>query len=91
MSDAIDRAPKETVEKRRKNTHLEERILFFRFKLVGTENLNTAGSLFFSQTFTVALEELEDVLDGDGLDVDLLLVVQVLGLELDLNRTCTSV
>ena len=69
-----------------KNTYLEEGVLLLVLELVGTENLEAAGSLLAGKTLVVALEELEDVLDGDGLDVDLLLVVQVLGFELDLRE-----
>ena len=69
-----------------KNTYLEEGVLLLVLELVGTENLEAAGSLLAGKTLVVALEELEDVLDGNGLDVDLLLVVQVLSLELNLKR-----
>ena len=67
-------------------TYLEEGVLLLALELVGAENLETAGSLLSGETLVVTLEEFEDVLDGDGLDVDLLLVVQVLSLELNLKR-----
>ena len=66
-------------------TYLEEGVLLLALETVRTENLETAGRFLARETLVVALEELEDVLDGDGLDVDLLLVVQVLSLELNLE------
>jgi hypothetical protein len=66
--------------------YLEERILLLSLELVGTEDTQTARSLVFAQTSIVALEELEDIIDNDGLEVDLLLVVQILSLEFNLNR-----
>ena len=69
-----------------KNTYLEEGVLLLVLELVGTENLEAAGSLLAGKTLVVALEGLEDFLGSDGLDVNLPLVVQVLSLELDLQR-----
>lgn len=66
--------------------YLQERVLFFRFKPVGTEQLETANGLFRGQALVVALEKLEDIVDTDGLEVDLFLVIQVLGTKLDLGH-----
>jgi hypothetical protein len=65
-------------------THLEEGVLLLALQLVGAKELKTTGSLVRGKTVLVALEELEHVLDDDGLKVDLLLIVEVLSLELDL-------
>jgi hypothetical protein len=48
--------------------------------------LKTALSFVVRKTLFIALEELEDVVDDDGLKVDLFLVVQVLGGEFDLRK-----
>ena len=66
-------------------THLEEGVLLLALELVGTEELETACSLLVGKTVLVALEQLEDIVDDDSLEVDLLLVVKVFGLELDLK------
>ena len=65
-------------------TNLEEGVLLLALELVGTEKLQTTGGLLVSETVLVALKQLEDIVDNDRLEVDLLLVVEVLGLELDL-------
>ncbi len=65
-------------------TYLEEGVLLLALEPVGTEKLETAGSLVVGKTVLVALKQLEDIVDNDGLKVDLLLVVEVLSLELDL-------
>ena len=44
-------------------------------KLVGAKELETAGGLVRGETVLVALEELEDVVDDDGLEIDFFLVV----------------
>lgn len=49
-----------------KRADLEESVLLVYLEFVGTKELETAKSLFFSETFLVALEELEDVVDDDG-------------------------
>ena len=67
------------------NAYLEEGVLLLALELVGAEKFETAIGLVISKTGLVALKELEDVVDNDGLEVDLLLVVQILGLELDLG------
>ena len=69
-----------------KETHLKERVLLLRFELVRTENVVTALRLFSVETLIVALEELEDIVDDDGLKIDLFLVIKVLGLELNLRH-----
>ena len=65
-------------------TYLEEGVLLLALELVGAEKFETTGGLVVGETVLIALEELEDVVDDDGLKVDLLLVVEVLSLELDL-------
>lgn len=65
-------------------THLEERILLLMLELVRTEEAQTALCLRVVETVLGRLEESEDVLDDDGLEVDLLLVIEIFGLELDL-------
>ena len=65
-------------------THLEEGVLLLALELVGAEKFETTGGLVVGETVLIALEELEDVIDDDGLEIDLLLVVEVLSLELNL-------
>ena len=65
-------------------TYLEEGVLLLALELVGAEKFETTGGLVVGETVLIALEELEDVIDDDGLEVDLLLVVEVLSLELNL-------
>ena len=64
--------------------HLKEGVLLLILELVGTEKLQTASGLLVSETVLVALKQLEDIVDNDRLEVNLLLIVEVLGLELDL-------
>jgi len=66
-------------------TNLEERILLLRFELVWTENVKTAGSFLVGKTFLRAFKKFEHILNHDGLQVNLLLVVEVLSLELNLR------
>lgn len=73
-----------TVRSRDGCAYLEECVLLLDLELVGAEQLETALSLLYGETVLVALEQLEDVVDDDGLEVDLFLIVQVLRLELDL-------
>jgi len=54
------------------------------FELVGTENFITALGLSGGETLVIALEERKDILDNNGLEVNFLLVVKVIGFELDL-------
>lgn len=65
--------------------YLQNGVLLLNLELVGAKKLETAVGLFCGETILVALEELEDVVDDDGLEVDLFLIVQVLRLELDLS------
>lgn len=58
--------------------------MFLRLELVGTENSKTTGSLIIGETIFCAFEKGEYVLDHDGLQIDLFLVVEVFSLELDL-------
>jgi hypothetical protein len=60
-------------------------LLGFLLELVGAEDTDTVLSLGVGETALVTLEELEDLLHDDVLDVDLLLVVEVGGRELDLR------
>ena len=55
-------------------------------ELVGTKEFETTLGLFLGKTFLGTLEEGEDVVEHDRLEVDLVLVVEVLGLELDLAK-----
>ena len=66
-------------------TYLQERVLLLILELVRAEKLKTTLGLVALETFGVALKELEDVVDNDGLQIDLFLVIQVLGLQLNLN------
>ena len=76
----------EAHENEKVRAYLKERVLLLALELVGAEKFETAIGFVISKTGLVALKELEDVVDNDGLEVDLLLVVQILGLELDLGR-----
>ena len=55
--------------------YLQEWILLFRFELVGAKNLETACCLVLAETVFITLEKRKDVVDDDGLEVDLFLVV----------------
>lgn len=68
---------------------MNERNLLLRLllELVGTEDGDTVVSLGFGETSLVTLEESEDILHDNVLDIDLVLVVQVGGSELDLGST----
>ena len=52
---------------------------------VGAETFETAVGLVVIRTVLVTLKQLEDIIDDDGLEVDLLLVVEVVGFGLDLG------
>lgn len=60
--------------------------MFLLFQLVRTEELKTAGSFIWRETIFVALKEFEDILDDNGFKIDLLLVVEIFGLEFDLSE-----
>jgi hypothetical protein len=66
-------------------TDLEERVLLLALELVRAEDTETTSGLLVVETTFAALKQLEDVVDYYSLQVDLLLVVKVLGLELNLN------
>ena len=65
-------------------TDLKNGVLLLRLELVGTEELETALGLGGRKTLLGTLEQLEDVVDDNGLKVDLFFVVKVVGLEFDL-------
>lgn len=65
---------------------LKNWVLLLLFEFVGTKNLQTTLGLFRSETLIVTLEKCEDVFDNDRLEVDLFLVIEVIGLKLDLCR-----
>jgi len=54
-------------------------------ELVGTKDTDTIDGLGLGETSFVTLEESEDILHDNVLDIDLVLVVQVGGSELDLD------
>jgi hypothetical protein len=53
--------------------------LLLGFEPVGTKEFEAALSLFLGETLLVTLEEGEDIVENDGLEVDLVLVVEILG------------
>jgi hypothetical protein len=61
--------------------------LLFRLflELVGTKDTDTVDGLGLGETSLVTLEESEDILHDNVFDIDLVLVVQVGGSELDLD------
>ena len=65
---------------------MDERDLLFRLllELVGTKDTDTVDGLGLGETSLVTLEEGEDILHDNVLDIDLVLVVQVGGSELNL-------
>jgi hypothetical protein len=71
----------------KKRTYLKERVLLLALELVGTKDTETTSGLVVSKTVLVALKQREDIIDDNGLEVDLLLVVKVLCLELNLRST----
>ena len=70
--------------------YLEERVLFFRLELVGPEEFESTLCLLFRQTLLRALEQLEHIVYDDGLQINLVLVVQILRAKLDLRRSAVS-
>jgi len=58
--------------------------LFLGLELVGTENFKTACSFLIRKAFLRAVKKFEHILNHDSLQINLLLVVEVLGFELDL-------
>ena len=62
-----------------------EDVLFRLFlELVGTKDTDSVDGLGLGETSLVTLEESEDILHDNVLDIDLVLVVQVGGSELNL-------
>ena len=71
---------------RMRSAYLENRVLLLRFKPVGTEQLKTTHGFVRGETVLVALQELEDVVNDNSLQIYFFLVVEVLCLQLDLQR-----
>jgi hypothetical protein len=67
-------------------SNLKEWVLLLLLQSVGTEYLQTTLRLLGSETLIVTLEECEDILDNYCLEVDLFLVIEVIGLKFDLCR-----
>lgn len=65
-------------------TDLQERVLFLGFQPVGTKELETALSLGFGEAVIGALEERKNVIEDDGFEINLVLVVEILGFEFNL-------
>lgn len=55
--------------------HLKEGVLLLILELVGTEKLQTTGSLIIFETTLVALKQFENIVDNDGFEINFLLVV----------------
>jgi hypothetical protein len=64
--------------------HLKKWVLLLLFEFVGTKILQTTLGLFCTETLIVTLEECEDIFNNDCLEVDLFLVIEVIGLKFDL-------
>jgi hypothetical protein len=71
--------------RQRIKTNLEESVLLLALELVRAKETKTALNLSGVETTLRALKQSEDVLENDGLKVDLLLIVEVLCLEFDLK------
>lgn len=71
-------------------TYLEKSILLLRFKSVGTEQFQTAYSLGSVKTLIRALQEFEHIVDNDGLQINLVLVVQILRAKLNLRKISST-
>ena len=56
-------------------TYLEEGVLLLILQLVRTEQLDTTSRLGAVQTRFCTLQQFEDIVDDDGLQIDLVLVV----------------
>jgi hypothetical protein len=65
---------------------LKKWVLLLLFEFVGAKNLQTTPGLFCSETLIVTLEEREDIFNDDCLEVNFFLVIEVIGLKLDLCR-----
>lgn len=80
-SEVSERAPKVCCI-----TCLQERVLFLLLKLVGTKKFDSTLCLVIIETVLVTLKEFEDILNNDGLEVDLFFVIQVLRFQLNLTK-----
>jgi hypothetical protein len=67
-------------------TNLKEGVLLLLLQFVGAEYLQTTLGLVCGETLIVTLEECEDVLNNYCLEVNLFLVIEVIGLKFDLSR-----
>ena len=63
---------------------MEDVLFRLLLELVGTKDTDTVDGLGLGETSLVTLEESEDILHDNVLDIDLVLVVQVGGSELNL-------
>lgn len=59
--------------------------MLFGFQLVGPEKFQAALGFLLSESIGVTLKEGKHIVDDDGLEIDLLLIVQVLSLEFNLG------
>lgn len=59
--------------------------MFYALELVGTEQTETTLNFSVGKTFLVGLQEFENIIDNDCLQIDLFLVIEILGFELDLE------
>jgi len=66
-------------------TRTKDSLFRLLLELVGTKDTDTVDGLGLGETSLVTLEEGEDILHDNVLDIDLVLVVQVGGSELDLD------
>ena len=66
-------------------TRIKDSLFRLLLELVGTKDTDTVDGLGLGETSLVTLEEGEDILHDNVLDIDLVLVVQVGGSELDLD------
>lgn len=58
--------------------------MFLIFEFIGTEKFEATFWLVALETVGVALKELEDVVDNDGFEINLFLVVKVFSFQLNL-------
>lgn len=68
-----------------RHSYLKEGILFFRLESVGTEEFETTCGFLEGQTLLVALKQFENIINNDGFQVNLFLVVEVFRLEFNLT------
>lgn len=74
-----------SLERNGGHSHLQNGVLLIPLELVGAEKLQTTRSLSARQTLLIALDRLEEILADEGVEDDLVLVVQVLGGALNLR------